>query len=160
MNNQQNNRYSPKSLIKGKIAELVFDQMFRAAGKFTVIPFGYESTLPEVAQHVQELKFKHVLENVRSAPDYVLISQDKTEVFMVEVKYRSNCSEVDLIDIAEKINKNWTAIWLFLATQNGFFFDSCTNIIKNNGKIASLNFSWVPEPVQKEYLKLLKEFIK
>ena len=38
-------RYSPRNFIKGKIGELVFEEMFRKAGKFTVLPFGYEKNL-------------------------------------------------------------------------------------------------------------------
>jgi Holliday junction resolvase-like predicted endonuclease len=160
MNNQQNSRYSPKNFIKGKIVELIFDQMLREAGEFTVLPFGYERTLPEVAQHAHEVKFQHVLENIRSAPDFVLISGDKTKVFMVEVKYRSSHTNGDLVRIAEGIHEHWTAIWLFLATQDGFFFDSCTNVISSGGQIAPLSPEWVPEKIQKQYLELLKEFIK
>src|SRR4051812_7103160 len=123
MNDPQDTRYSPKNFIKGKIAELVLDQMFREAGKYTVIPFGYERTLPEIAQHIRTIKYQHVLDNVRTAPDFVLISEDKTNVYMVEVKYRKSCTEVELRDICEKIQSNWNSIWLFLATQDGFYFD-------------------------------------
>jgi len=110
MINHQNDRYSPKNFIKGKITELIFDQMFREAGRFTILPFGYERTLPELAQYSSEVKYRPVLDNVRSAPDFVLISQDKTEVYMVEVKYRANHSPADLIRIVEKIRERWEAI--------------------------------------------------
>jgi len=160
MSNQENNRYSPKNFIKGKITELVFDQMFREAGQFTILPFGYERTLPELAQYSSEVKYKPVLDNVRSAPDFVLISNDKTEVYMVEVKYRTNPSKADLIEIVEKIRDRWESIWIFLATPDGFYFDSCTNVVKKEGEIARLDFGWVPEDIQKKYLELMKEFIR
>ncbi|MDE2096048.1 MAG: hypothetical protein KGL39_02265 [Patescibacteria group bacterium] len=38
-----------RDLLKGKIAEVIFEQMFRDCGKFTILPFGYEKTVPEVA---------------------------------------------------------------------------------------------------------------
>jgi|GEM_PF-940429 len=154
------NQYSPKNFIKGKIVELIFDQMLRKAGKFTVIPFGYEKTLPEIAQHSQELKFQHILDNIRNSPDFALISQDKTEVFLVEVKYRKNHTAEDLIKIVEKIRIKWDYIWLFIVTPDGFYFDSCTNILNNGGSIPPLDVKWVSEDLQKEYLELLKEFIK
>lgn len=153
-------RYSPKNFIKGKIVELIFDQIFREAGRFTILPFGYERTLPELAQYSSEVKYRPVLDNVRSAPDFVLISHDKTEVYMVEVKYRANHTKADLVRIAKKIRSRWEAIWIFLATPDGFYFDSCTNVVKNEGAIASLDFGWVPEDIQKQYLELMKEFIK
>ncbi len=38
-------------LIKGKVAELIFALMFRDVGKFTILRFAYEYTLPELAQY-------------------------------------------------------------------------------------------------------------
>lgn len=70
-----------KNFVKGKIAEIVFDQMFREEGKFTVIPFGYERTLPELAQHAKEAEYRQVIDNIRSAPDFALVSRDKKQVF-------------------------------------------------------------------------------
>lgn len=55
-----------RDLLKGKIAEVIFEQMFRDCGKFTILSFGYEKTVPEVAhQHVVEVQ--QVLENIRHA---------------------------------------------------------------------------------------------
>jgi hypothetical protein len=134
--------------------------MFREAGQYTILPFGYERTLPEIAQYAGEVKYKHVLDNVRTAPDFVLISLDKTEVYMIEAKYRAKHTEADLVRIAEKIRGRWDAIWLFLATPDKFYFDSCSNIVKNGGVITPLNTGWVPEDIQKQYLELLREFIR
>jgi hypothetical protein len=155
-----NTRYTPKNFIKGKIVELIFDQMFREAGRFTILPFGYERTLPELAQYSQEVKYKHVLDNVRHAPDFVLISHDKTEVYMVEVKYRTNSSKEDLVEIAQGIKDQWNSIWLFLATPDKFYFGSCTQILKNGGDIPVLGNGWVPQDIQDKYLALMREFIR
>jgi len=38
-----------RDLIKGRIAEVIFEQMFREQGQYTVIPFGYEQTVPTLA---------------------------------------------------------------------------------------------------------------
>jgi hypothetical protein len=50
--------YFPRKIIKGKIAEIVFEFMFRSAGEYTVIPFGYEYSHPEIAQTSSFLKRK------------------------------------------------------------------------------------------------------
>ena len=46
----QTSKQFSHELIKGKIAELIFEMMFREAGRFTS-SFGYEYTLPEIAQY-------------------------------------------------------------------------------------------------------------
>jgi len=47
-----------KDLVKGKIAEIIFEQMFRESGRYTILHSGYEYTLPELAQyqHLAEVK--------------------------------------------------------------------------------------------------------
>jgi hypothetical protein len=35
-----------KDLVKGKIAEIIFEQMFRESGRYTILHSGYEYTLP------------------------------------------------------------------------------------------------------------------
>src|SRR3712207_7861809 len=40
-----------RNLIKGKIAEIVFQHMFAEAEFCTVIPFGYETIVPQLAQY-------------------------------------------------------------------------------------------------------------
>lgn len=150
----------PHKLIKGKIAELVFDQMFRAMGKFTVIPFGYESTLPEIAQSSHLVEYKLVLDQLRTAPDFAIVSHDKTEVFLVEVKYFTLHSEQEIKAIAEKIHLKWKVVWLFVATPHGFYFDSCSKIIRGDGKISRLTNNWVTQEMQDNYLEVLKDFIR
>lgn len=147
-------------LIKGKITELVFDQMFRAMDKFTVIPFGYESTLPEIAQSSHLVEYKYVLDQIRTSPDFAMVSHDKTEVFLVEVKYFGVYDEEKVRIIAEKIHSKWKVVWLFIATPNGFFFDSCNKVIKSNGKMEKLSSNWVTQELQDHFLKTLKDFIK
>ena len=133
--------------------------MFRKAGKFTVIPFGYENTLPEIAQYAHLAEYKQVLDNIRTAPDFALVSDDKREVFLVEVKYKTSHTDSEIKDIAIKIQEKWKLVRLFLATPEGFYFDSCSNIIKNGGRISPLGTAWVIDEIQKEYFELLKNFI-
>jgi len=147
-----------KQLVKGKIAEIIFEQMFRESSKFTILHSGYEYTLPELAQYQNFAEVKAVMTNIRNAPDFILISQDKKEVHLVEVKYRNQLYLKDIREIAENLLKNWNPSWLFVATPNGFYFEPCNKILNNNGEIKSLYETWIDFETQKEYLKLLNEF--
>ena len=149
-----------RNLIKGKIAEIVFEQMFREMGEFTILHLGYEYTTPELAQYQKYVQVKKVLDKIRHAPDFVLISQDKTKVFVVEVKYRMGKNNLEILDVAEKTLKLVNPAWLFVASSDGFYFDSCSNVIKNNGIVKKMSSTWVSDFIQAENLKLLNEFEK
>ena len=153
------NEFSYK-LIKGKITEIVFEQMFKEMEKFILIPFGYESTLPEIAQASHKVEYQYVLDQIRTAPDFAMVSHDKTEVFLVEVKYLHTRDEEKIKEIAENIHRKWKVVWLFIATPEGFFFDSCLNIINAKGKILSLATNWVNRELQDKFLLILTDFIK
>lgn len=147
-----------RQLIKGKIAEIIFEQMFRESEEFTILRSGYEYTLPELAQYQHFAEVKAVMTNIRNAPDFILISQNKKEVFLVEVKYRSQLHSEDIRGKAEGLLKTWNPSWLFVATPECFFFDSCNTIINNDGKINKLSETWVNTRTQSDCLKLLNEF--
>ena len=148
-----------KQLIKGKIAEMVFDQMFREAGKYTVIPFGYESVVPELMQYTKQTEYKALLENIRNAPDFALVSHSPKEVFLVEIKYRSKIDLEEIKRSADDICERWKLAWLFVATPDGFYFDACTDIVES-GRMTPLTHEYVSKDVQEKYIALLKEFIR
>lgn len=148
-----------RELIKGKIAETVFEQMIRDEGRYDVIPFGYEHTMPTLAQYQHLVEIKEVMKNISDAPDFALISQDKREVYLVEVKYQSKLNFPSIEEYAKELAERWAPSWLFVATPNHFYCSPCRSIVKNT-KIDQLPESWVISERQKEYLKLLNEFEK
>lgn len=148
-----------RSLIKGRIAEVIFEQMLRAEKEFTIIQFGYEHTIPTLAQYQHLAKVKEVIDNVRNAPDFILISNDKERVFLVEVKYRADINTEEIKKTAIDLLKKWDHSWLFVATPKCFFFSPCHQIV-NEGKIETLGETWVVKSLQADYLKLLNEFEK
>lgn len=148
-----------KQLIKGKIAELVFDQMFRDSCKYTVIPFGYESVVPELMQYTNGGEYKNLLDNIRNAPDFALVSHDPKEVFLVEVKYRSRIDGEEIRKTASMICEQWKLAWIFIATPDGFYFDTCTDLLKDNSTATLLSEKLVSKDLQEKYQKLLTEFI-
>ncbi len=149
-----------RKTIKGKIAEQIFEFMFRNAGEYTVIPFGYEYSQPEIAQNLKLLEEKEILSTLRNTPDFILINKAKTEVYFVEVKYMKEKNSKRIKEYAQKIVEKWNHTFLFVATPEGFFYEPCNTIIQNNGEIGELYESHVPKDLQSKYLQLLKDFEK
>jgi hypothetical protein len=57
------------------------------------------------------------------------------------------------------MNESWKSSYLFLATPDGFFFDKVSDILEKNGSISPLNDPKIPKELQKEYIKILNQFI-
>jgi hypothetical protein len=148
-----------RQLIKGKIVEVIFEEMFKQSEEFDIIPIGYEYTVPELAQYQHHVQVQKVLENIRNAPDFALISRDKKQVYLIEVKYRNPIHKEEIFFIANELHNRWSPAFLFLASQDGFYFDSCFNIIQNKGIIKKCSSDWIKENVQNQLQNLLHEFI-
>ena len=67
----------PENLIKGKIVETIFQQMFLETEKYNVYPTGYETSLPQIAQLRHHKDIESILDRVRKTPDFVLVPKDK-----------------------------------------------------------------------------------
>ncbi len=148
------------NLIKGRITETIFHQMFQEATTFTIIPLGYENIIPELAQYQHKVKNPTTLNNLRNVPDFLLISKDKDEVHLVEVKYRKSFTGEQITKEADEINQKWDNVYLFVATNDTFYFDKCANIVKKSGRINTLDSLIIQEGIQKKYLSCLNEFLR
>ena len=62
--------------------------------------------------------------------------------------------------IAEQVREHWNIAWLFIASPQGFFFDTINRVITSGGKMLQLPTSWIDSDIQKRYLSLLMEFEK
>lgn len=148
-----------RNLIKGRIAEIIFEQMFRESGKFTILRSGYEYTFPELAQYRQLPEVELYLKRIRHNVDFILISDNKKEVYLVEVKYRTDLKDEDIKKIASETREVQDPSWLFVASPSrGFFFEPCNTVLRNHGKIGRLYEKWVDKDIQEKYLKLMNEF--
>lgn len=146
-----------EQLIKGKIAELIFQQMWAEVGSYTILPLGYERVLPGLLDRHNN----KILEPIRSAPDFVLIPKDEKDdnILIVEVKFRKDPKNGNnLKELAIEQNKRWNPSYLFIATLDNFFFGKCEEIIKNR-KMQKLEDKYVPIYVQEKYLKILNGFL-
>jgi hypothetical protein len=153
------------NFVKGRIVEQLFEMMIREDPKhtYTIIPFGYEKTTPELAQYQELIKNYETLKVIRQSPDFILIKNDKTEVHFVEVKYRREFNEkvADAMKTsAGELLKYWQGSWIFMATQGGLYFDSGEEIIKNNGAMKKLDETIITPEIQNKYLGVLREFIR
>lgn len=146
-----------ENLIKGKIAEIVFENMLREAGCFTIMHFGYEYILPELAKGIPFDKESETAKAVRSAPDFAIINNETKKVHLIEVKYRKNIRQADIFKIAKRMSQAWNPSFIFLASKTGFYFDSIEEIIKNNGSIKQLQHPNISQELQSKYLDLLNK---
>ena len=106
------------------------------------------------------IEYRGLLENIRNAPDFAVVSHEPKAVSLVEVKYRS---QVDMDDIrmrAAKICEMWKLAHLFVATPSGFYFNLCTELEGPNSQLTPLPHEVIPTDLQSKYLGLLKEFIR
>lgn len=143
--------------MKGRIAETVFEQMYRDTGNFTVLEFGYEKIVPELVQGGYS-EHDDIVDTLRTAPDFAVIDMRKKHVRLIEVKYRSKVLPQYTLAIAERMRKTWNPSYLFIASLNGFYFGSIEDIINARGLINPLGFEDVPKELQNKYLKVLQEF--
>lgn len=149
-----------KNLIKGRIAETLFEQMLRDANCFTILSFGYEQIIPELAHRQNEVNAQETMEVIRRAPDFAVINNDTHDVFLIEVKYLMNPTPSKILVDAKRMVASWKPSYLFLATPNGFFFDRAVDIVKNDGVMHDFFHPNISEELKKKYLDLLNEFIR
>ncbi len=99
-----------------------------------------------------------MVETLRTAPDYAVINKKTHEVHLIEVKYRHTFSDSHILSIAERMIASWKPSFLFLASEDGFYFGEVETIVENAGKIDLLDHPQIPKETQDEFLKILNDF--
>jgi hypothetical protein len=151
--------YFSKNLVKGRIAETLFEQMLRDSGCFTILAFGYESVLPELAHRQRDIHAQETMEIIRRAPDFVVINNETHEIHLIEVKYMMSPKADRILLDAKRMFESWKPSYLFLATPEGFYFDKAATIVENQGIMEAFNHPQIPKDLQLKYTKLLNSFI-
>jgi hypothetical protein len=146
-------------LIKGKIAEIIFEQMIHSTKGYTILEFGYEKVVRQLAKQRKTSQAKDTIEIIRRAPDFAVINEDTHDITLIEVKYMNDPKKSRVLSAARDIKKSWKQASLFVASPQGFYFDSVDKIIEQKGEISSFVHRAVPEKVTVEFLGLLNEFI-
>lgn len=148
-----------RNLIKGKITETLFEQMLRDSKNFTILAFGYENILPELAHRQNDIHAQETMEIIRRAPDFAVIDNETHEVYLIEVKYMMNPRSDYILFHAKRMYESWKPSYLFLATPKGFYFDKASTILKKDGIISPLKTLKISKELQDKYIKLLNDFI-
>ncbi len=155
-----NNIKFAHELLKGKIAETIFEQMIHHTKGYTVLEFGYEKVVQQLAKARKSEDAKAMIEIVRRAPDYAIVNEDTHNVTLVEIKYMALRTKGKVNRIAKELEQTWRHAALFIASPDGFYFDQVEGIIKNKGEIKPFSHAKIPTKTTDQYLALLNEFIK
>lgn len=150
-----------RQLIKGRIAENIFAQMYRSSGHFTVLEFGYENIVPELVQHGYREDIEGgIISTLKTAPDFAVIdtSAHSEKVQLVEVKYRKKLDRAETLRIAQHMQKSWNPSYLFIATLDDFYFGAIGDIIAKDGWIKPLDDPRLPKHETQQYLQILRDF--
>lgn len=147
-------------LIKGRIAETIFEQMLRDAGGFTILAFGYESVLPELAHRQHDLQTEETMEIIRRAPDFAVINNKDHEVHLIEVKYMMHITQEKVFKAANRMYQSWKPSYLFIATPECFYYGKVEEIVNSKGIINKLGFSQISKEIQDNYINILNKFIE
>jgi len=152
--------YFSTQLIKGRIAETLFEQMLRDAGGFTILAFGYESVLPELAHRQHDLQTEETMEIIRRAPDFAVINNKNHEVHLIEVKYMMHITQNKVLNAAKRMYESWKPSYLFVATPSRFYYGKVDEIVKKKGVIKPLGTSQISKKIQDNYINILNKFIE
>lgn len=100
------------------------------------------------------------MEIIKRAPDFTIINHKTKEVHLIEVKYMGELSKGKVASAARKIQQSWKRAALFIASPNGFYFDTVEDVIANNGEIKPFKHPKITVKTQSQYLDLLNDFIQ
>jgi hypothetical protein len=154
-----NNIKFTHELLKGKIAEIIFEQMIHNTKGYTVLEFGYEKVVHQLAKAKKSEDAKQMIEIVRRAPDYAIVNEETHNVTLVEIKYMAKRTNAKVLAAAKEIEKSWRHAALFIASPDGFFFGQVEDVIEKKGAIKHFFHGKIPKKVSEQYLMLLNEFI-
>lgn len=156
------------NLIKGKIAEIIFELMFRESDKL-VYRFGYEYTEESLAQYRNDFKeqVKGIIDEVSSSPDFIFVGRQNEiggrGIYVVEVKYRSETSDEELVNIAHKLTERWKSPWIFLVSKQDreFYFIPAHTISNRKGIYPEDNWlnKFINPKLIEEYKELANDWL-
>lgn len=98
------------------------------------------------------------LETLRTSPDFAVINKVTKEVRLIEVKYQHALNPGYVYRYAHRMSESWNPSFLFIATNDGFYFDDVRTICENEGKISPLEHPHIPKELQVQYLQILRDF--
>lgn len=133
-------RFRVKDAVKGKVAELLFEHLFKDAG-YTVLFMGYEKNLSYLVQTHSVFKSDPKIRVFGKTPDFLLIGRGN--YYFVEVKYRTEIVKEELLSFSLDIQKYYPHTRLFLVTSvyPYFYYNGIERIIEHGGEIEEMRYS-------------------
>lgn len=118
-------------LARSRVAQTIFEQMFRQTFGYHVYPSGYEVLFADSAlQSVEKSTSSAAFEQVRVMPDFRINPKNKPhELMWVEVKFRSRLNYQEVRNTAQTLDRYYHGSHLFIATLDNFFMSPCERII-------------------------------
>ena len=108
MSRNGNSRMDPESVLKGRMAETLVDELLRRADN-KVYRFGYEAILQNLTQAESTFDGEsEVGRKIRSIPDFLVLN-GSGKPFFVEVKFRTDPESQYVTDFLENIEMFWKA---------------------------------------------------
>jgi len=99
---------------KGRLAEVIVEQMFQAAG-YMILRYGYESIAQNLVQGSDWHTISKDLEVVESAPDFI-VKESNRFLYFLEVKYRTRFDKKELEEKLKKTEKHWKRTFVIVVT--------------------------------------------
>lgn len=109
-----------------------------------------KKTIPELThlRNKTDNTNNKAIEAVRRAPDFAILNLETHDVTLIEVKYMNKMTPGRVNGVVRKMENTWKQASLFIATPEGFFYVTLSNITKNKGKIATLHHKNIPLKTQ------------
>lgn len=158
---------NPESMLKGRMAETLFEELMRQSGN-AVYRFGYEAIVQNLAQ--LESSFDRNSEEgqkIRAIPDFIVVDKNGKPSF-VEVKFRWKPDEEvynETLGILERVRKYWGAKIVFVnCWEQPYFRISESPYVDKNNKIVSRPLiderNWkIDKKVYEEYEQLVHRYL-
>jgi hypothetical protein len=130
--------FSPESMLKGRMAESMVEELLKKSGN-TVYRFGYEAIMQNLTQIKKSFDaHSDAGERIRAIPDFIVIDKSGNPVFL-EVKFRWNglLYEGDVLRL-KKIGSFWNAKIIFVSSlKKPYFQISEPPYIDDGGKLVA-----------------------
>src|SRR3989344_3166921 len=105
---------NPESMLKGRMAETLFEELMRQSGNI-VYRFGYEAIVQNLTQLEEKFdRYSEVGERIRAIPDFIVIDKTgKPEFIEVKFRWRPELHTEDYQKL-KQIEKFWNARIVFV----------------------------------------------
>ena len=113
-----------EDMFKGNSIKELIKALLEKSG-YTVIPYGYESTLSDIKKKLNQRDSKNsrTARRIRSSPDLLVYDDQRNDVTLVEIKMRNAPSETKVLSLKISFCKEfWNDSYLIVVVPCGNIF--------------------------------------